>query len=105
MTNRHAGEVALQVDGKEFVLRATHNSMAYFEELTGKSVFDLSGGGVRYVRALLLSMVKGQHGVSALDDAGAILDGDSLAVTRAVNEATALFFRMYQPREPAAASA
>lgn len=105
MTNRHAGEVALQVDGKDYILKATHNSMAYFEELTGKSVFDLGGGGVRYVRALLLSMVKGQHGVSTLEDAGSLLDVDSPAVTKAVNDGVALFFRLYLPEEPKPASA
>lgn len=107
MANKHAGEVALTVDGKTYVLRATHNSMANYEDLTGRSVFDLKGGGVRTVRALLFSMAEGQHGMETLQDAGALIDADPLEVTRAVNEATALFFRQYRQdkQTPATATA
>jgi hypothetical protein len=98
MANKQSGEVALTVDGREFVLRATHGTMANAEEILGRSIFDINGGGVRFVRALLLTMVKGQHGVRTLDDVDALLDADPLEVTKAVNEATSLFFLRYQPK-------
>lgn len=104
MANSKAGEVALEVDGKAFLLKATHNSMATAEDMLGRSIFDVNGGGVRFVRALLLSMIAGQHDVHTLDQAGALIDADPLGVTKAVNEATSLFFRLYQPKEAAAAT-
>lgn len=105
MANKHAGEVALTVEGKSFTLRANHGSMAYAEEILGRSIFDVAGGGVRFVRALLLSMIRGQHDVNDLEAVDVLLDADPLAVTRAVNEATALFFRLYQPKATATANA
>lgn len=105
MANKQAGEVSLTVSGKTFTLKATHNSMANYEELTGRSVFDLKGGGVRTVRALLFSMAHGQHGMESLQDAGDLIDADPVEVTRAVNEATALFFRQYHRDKPAPATA
>lgn len=104
MTN-HTGEVSLAVNGKTYTLRATHGTMARAEEILGRSIFEINGGGVRFVRALLLTMIHGQHGVNTLDDVDAILDAEPLDATKAVNEATSLFFLRYQPRKPPAPAA
>lgn len=99
MANKQAGEVAMTVDGREFVLRATHGTMANAEDILGRSIFDINGGGVRFVRALLLTMIKGQHGVLTLDDVDALLDAEPRETTAAVNKAVSLFFLRYLPAD------
>lgn len=106
MANKQNGEVALTVAGRQYTLRMTHRAAAVAEDAMGRSIFSVEGGGVRYVAALLYSMAEGQHGVRSVDDALALLDeGDALEITRAVNEATSLFFQTnYQANGKATAS-
>lgn len=93
MANKQNGEVTLTVAGNQYTLRMTHRAAAIAEDAMGRSIFSVEGGGVRYVAALLYSMIEGQHGVRTVDDAlGLLDDGDALEITRAVNEATSLFF-------------
>lgn len=94
MANPHKGEVEFRVGEKVFNLKLTHNSAAVAEEyMPDRTIFDIQGGGVLYVRALLFAMTKGQHGINTIDDAGDLLDDMPAEVTRAVNRAATLFFQ------------
>ena len=99
MANKHSGEVALLVGEKAFTLKLTTNKAAESEQyMNGRSVFDFEGG-LNSIRALLFVMVKGQNNVNSIDNAGDLIDEDPLSVTKAVNEATALFFQKYSKKK------
>lgn len=94
MTNKHAGEVSLTLDGKEFVLKPTSNAMAIAEEFTGRPVFDLEYVGVRDARGILFPLMRGQHDVRTIDDVGALMDSDLEGAIRGALEAIKVFFQM-----------
>lgn len=99
MANKHNGEVSLLVGDKAFTLKLTSNKAAEAEQyMNGSSIFEFKGG-LNSVRALLFVMAKGSNDVSTVEDAGDLIDEDPLAVTKAVNEASALFFQKYSPKK------
>lgn len=92
MANKHAGEVACTIAGKEFVLKPTSNAMAMAEEYTGCPVFDIEHVGVREARGIFFSVARGQHDIRFVDDVGMLMDDDLVGVIRASVEVVRAFF-------------
>jgi len=91
--NPQAGEVALSIDGKDYILRMSMNRAAIAEGFLGKSIWSIDGGGVAYIRALFFSMVHDQ-GVESIDAAGDLLNSSFKYLADAVMRAFTLFFQM-----------
>ena len=104
MPNKHKGEVALTVDGNEYVLRFTFLHVAELEDL-GLDVFDPKQLDSKKAELYLTyALCKGQHGLESLEDASNLLMTNYKDVSNAVVEATTLFFLGITPKEVARSS-
>jgi len=92
MANKEKGEVSLSIDGKEYILKLTANSLAVAESLSGVgSLFDMDNLGFSTVRALFFASARGQ--IDSINAAGEMMDTHFEAIVDATTEAYALFFQ------------
>lgn len=89
MANKHRGEHALTIGGKEYTVRLDYNAAAEAEEDLGMSALDLFRTGrtvqLREVRSFLFHAIRGQHGINSERDAGTLLGENPGAFGEAVN--------------------
>ena len=101
MPNKHKGEVALTVDGKEYVLRLTFSKVAALEAV-GINLFDTESlSGLTVQLNLFFVLVKGQHGVESIDDADELMLLDYPACSEAITHAVTLFFQIVNGNQEA----
>lgn len=106
MANKERGEVRLTVDGKSYTLKLGTNEAAEASPyMNGKSIFEVDLQDMACFRALLFVMVKGQNGISTIEDAGNLIDEDPTACAKAVNEAASLFFQRWMQNQQAVPAA
>lgn len=90
MGNRFLGEATAKVDGKEWTLRCDFNTMAEFEDATGKDAMDAFEAAeegrvsVRDLRQMVRAFLSCHHPDAALKDAGDVLSHDSGVVQRLI---------------------
>ncbi|MQQ06953.1 gene transfer agent family protein [Epibacterium sp. SM1979] len=98
--NPYRGEVALTLDGREYVLRLTLGALAELEETLAEDSlisliqrFETNGFSARDLMALLLAGLRGGgHDLSAETLAHATIEGGPMAATRAAAELLARSF-------------
>lgn len=98
MANQHKGEIPLLIGDHQFSLKLTSNLAAEAEEFMDGSIFEYDGS-LKTNRALFYVMVKGNAGISTIEEAGDLMDEDPAAVIGAVGEAITVFFQKFSPEK------
>ena len=100
MANPHKGQVALNVDGREYTLSFSINALCELEDALGESVNAIAaqmgdGSKVRLktIRTLVWAALRDHHPETSVEDAGEIIGAAGVPATmEAIGEAFAKAF-------------
>ena len=90
MANKHRGEVSLLVGEDEYTLRLTINKAIELESMGYDLIAGLPGTFTA-MRDLFFVCMKGQHGLSTVEEVGEIMQ-EAEGVAKAFEAVTTLFF-------------
>lgn len=93
MTNKHNGEVSLDVGGKTFNIKLTASKFATAEALLNTDSLIGKQLGFRSVQALFFLSCQGQNGLKSIDEVAEMMDTHMMPITKAVNEAVDFFYQ------------
>ena len=92
MANKHNGEVAVEIDGKEYKLKLLAEHFATAEGLLGVDSLIGRALGFRSIQALFYLGCEGQHQVTIRKVAD-MMNTHMQAISSAVNEAVDFFYQ------------
>ena len=93
MANKHNGEVAVEIDGKEYKLKLRAEHFATAEGLLGIDSLIGRALGFRSIQALFFLGCQGQSGLTKIQQVADMMNTHMPAISNAVNEAVDFFYQ------------